>query len=115
MFIALASPARAIIASRTGKGNDVTADEFIQDLRQRVLGAPEISTDGYRPYQAAIRDSLRMGAEFTRLTNAFSKTLPNYVAGVSLYVAHYNAFMKHYGPRQPLRSVSPIGSERSAI
>ena len=154
-FIALASSARAIVAYRTGKRNEVTTDEFIQDLRQRVIGAPEISTDGFRPYQNAIRDafgnrvahgvivktysvthlavkeaarryspaqvvavareaisgvpaeistsyversnlSVRMGARrFTRLTNAFSKTLANHEAAVSLYVGHYNLCRVH--------------------
>ncbi|GAB9092032.1 hypothetical protein [Bradyrhizobium diazoefficiens] len=29
----------------------------MQDLRQRVIGAPEISTDGFHPYKTAIRDA----------------------------------------------------------
>ncbi len=45
-FIALASSTRAIIGYRTGKRDAATTDEFIQDLRSRVLGLPEISTDG---------------------------------------------------------------------
>jgi IS1 family transposase len=57
-FIALASSSRAIISYRTGKrqGNNTT-DEFVQDLRGRVIGSPEISTDGFLPYQPAIRDA----------------------------------------------------------
>lgn len=154
-FIALASSARAIVAYRTGKRNEATTDEFIQDLRERVLGAPEISSDGYRPYLNAIRDafgnriahgvvkktysvthlavkeaarryspaqvvavahdvvsgvpaeistsyverqnlSVRMGCRrFGRLVNSFSKTLPNHLAAVSLYVAHYNLCRVH--------------------
>lgn len=31
--------------------------EFIHDLRQRVIGLPEISTDGFLPYQNAILDA----------------------------------------------------------
>src|SRR6185312_2340908 len=49
-YVALASSTRAIIGYRTGKRDDVTTDDFIQDLRARVIGAPEISTDGFRPY-----------------------------------------------------------------
>jgi len=56
-FIALASSAKAIIAYHTGKRHGDTTDLFIQDLRQRVLGAPEISSDGWLPYQPAIRDA----------------------------------------------------------
>jgi IS1 family transposase len=56
-FIALASSSRAIIGYRTGKRQGGTTDEFVQDLRGRVIGSPEISTDGFLPYQPAIRDA----------------------------------------------------------
>jgi hypothetical protein len=29
----------------------------LHDLRQRVIGQPEISTDGFLPYRNSIRDS----------------------------------------------------------
>ncbi len=29
---------------------------FVQDLRERVIGQPEISTDGFHPYKLAIRN-----------------------------------------------------------
>jgi IS1 family transposase len=54
-FIALASSARAIIAYHTGKRTSETTDLFVQDLRERVLGVPEFSTDGYYPYTETIR------------------------------------------------------------
>jgi IS1 family transposase len=54
-FVAPASASRAIVAYRTGKRDTGTTQEFIADLRERVLGAPEISTDGFLPYQPAIR------------------------------------------------------------
>lgn len=45
------------LAYHTGKRNSDNTDTFIQDLRQRVIGMPEISTDGFLPYQNAIRDA----------------------------------------------------------
>jgi IS1 family transposase len=56
-FIALASSTKAIVAFQTGKRSTETTDLFIRDLRERVLGTPEISTDGYHPYRNAIRDA----------------------------------------------------------
>ena len=61
-FVALASSSRAIIAYRTGKRQGDTTDQFVQDLRERVIGSPEISTDGFRPYQPAIRDAFENSA-----------------------------------------------------
>ena len=43
----------AIIGYRTGKRDGATTDDFIQDLRQRVIGVPEISTDGLHYYKTA--------------------------------------------------------------
>lgn len=54
-YVGLASASRAIIAYRTGKRDSGTTHDFIADLRQRVIGSPEISTDGFKPYQNAIR------------------------------------------------------------
>jgi IS1 family transposase len=56
-YVALASSTRAIVGYRTGKRDTETADLFIRDLRDRVLGVPEISTDGYHPCRNAIRDA----------------------------------------------------------
>ncbi len=61
-FVALASSSRAIVGYRTGKRHTDTTDQFIQDLRQRVIGAPEISTDGFHPYRNAIRDAFQNSA-----------------------------------------------------
>lgn len=56
-FIALGASSRAIIAYRTGKRDTELTDQFIQDLRGRVIGSPEITTDGWHPYRNAIRDA----------------------------------------------------------
>src|SRR5258708_22668490 len=52
----MAASSRAIIGYLTGKRTTENTLDFVHDLRERVIGSPEISTDGYRPYQAAIRD-----------------------------------------------------------
>ena len=62
-FVALASSSRAIVGYRTGKRQgDNTTDQFVQDLRGRVIGSPEISTDGFLPYHPAIRDAFQNSA-----------------------------------------------------
>ena len=56
-YVALAASTKAILAYRTGKRDSENTDLFIRDLRERVLGTPEISTDGFHPYRNAIRDA----------------------------------------------------------
>jgi IS1 family transposase len=61
-FVALASSSRAIVAYRTGKRDSATAHDFVADLRERIIGSPEFSTDGFLPYQPAIRTEFRNSA-----------------------------------------------------
>ena len=56
-YIALGASTRAIIGYLTGKRTTENTDQFIQDLRQRVIGSPEISTDGTIFTKHAIRDA----------------------------------------------------------
>lgn len=53
-FIALAGTAKAIITYRTGKRTRANTEAFAMDLRRRVIGAPEISSDGWQSYPWAI-------------------------------------------------------------
>lgn len=55
IFLAVASSAKAIVSYCIGKRTEDTTEAFCADLRERVIGAPEISTDGFRPYMAAVR------------------------------------------------------------
>lgn len=54
-FIALSASSRAIVSYLTGKRDSGNTHNFIADLRERIIGSPEISTDGFLPYQSAIR------------------------------------------------------------
>lgn len=59
-FLALADTAKAIITYRVGKRTAENTQMFADDLRRRVVGAPEISTDGFNAYPWAI--SLAFGS-----------------------------------------------------
>ncbi len=50
VFIALAGAAKAIISYRVGKRNLENTHAFLMDVRDRVLGAPEISSDASGTY-----------------------------------------------------------------
>ena len=73
-FVGMSASAKAIISYRTGKRDSDTTDLFIQDLRQRVIGAPEISTDGFLPYQNAIRDAFNGRAAHGVIVKTYSVT-----------------------------------------
>lgn len=73
-FIALASSSRAIVSYLTGKRISENTDQFVQDIRQRVIGVPEISTDGFHPYKNAIRDAFAGRAAHGIITKTYSVT-----------------------------------------
>jgi IS1 family transposase len=73
-FIGMSASAKAIIAYRTGKRDMDNTDQFVQDLRQRVIGAPEISTDGFHPYKVAIRDAFNGKASHGVIVKTYSVT-----------------------------------------
>jgi IS1 family transposase len=57
VFIGMAGTQKAIVSFHVGKRDTDNTDRFIRDLRERVIGLPEISTDGFLPYLPAIRDA----------------------------------------------------------
>jgi len=58
-FIALAGTSKAIVSYYTGKRTSEAACAFAKDVRARVLGAPEISTDGLNAYPYAIEAAFK--------------------------------------------------------
>ncbi len=73
-FIALGSSSKAIISYMTGKRNGETTHQFIRDLRERVIGAPEISSDGLRYYGPAIREAFGNKVAYGKITKTYSVT-----------------------------------------
>jgi len=49
VFIAMAGTQNAIASWGVGKRNTDSTMDFLHDLRSRVIGQPEISTDGFHP------------------------------------------------------------------
>jgi IS1 family transposase len=54
IFLALAGAAKAIVSYRVGKRTAENTRAFVADLRARVVGAPEISSDAFNAYPVAV-------------------------------------------------------------
>ncbi len=61
VFLAMDAVSKLILSYRVGKRTGDNADAFAQDLRLRVLGRPQISTDAWNGYPEAI--SRHFGAD----------------------------------------------------
>jgi IS1 family transposase len=62
IYIAMDSTSKAIISWLVGKRNTRNAFRLADDVRHRVLGIPEISTDGYAPYVRAVDEAFQGNA-----------------------------------------------------
>jgi IS1 family transposase len=71
-FLALDGTSKAIIAHRTGKRDYRNTHLFISDLRQRVLGAPEISADAFRAYPRAIETEFGANVHFGTIDKKYA-------------------------------------------
>lgn len=74
VFIGMAGTQKAIVGFHVGKRDTDNTDQFIRDLRERVIGLPEISTDGFHPYRNAIRDAFGNRVAHGVVTKTYSVT-----------------------------------------
>ncbi len=64
VFLALAGAGKAIISWRVGKRNGENCRTFLADLRARVLGVPEISSDAFPAYPDAVERAFGIECTF---------------------------------------------------
>jgi hypothetical protein len=74
VFVGLAGSQKAIVSFHVGKRDSDNTDRFIRDLRERVIGLPEISTDGFLPYLPAIRDAFGNRVAHGQIIKTYSTT-----------------------------------------
>ena len=91
VFIALDATNKAILTYRVGKRDAETTRKFIADLRARVLGAPQISSDAFPAYEGAIEEAFGDDVHYGQIVkhyhgeppvNAARRYSPGWVVGV---------------------------------
>jgi len=91
VFVGLAALEKAIISYRVGKRDGATTREFVSDLRSRVLGSPQISSDAFEPYAGAIAQAFGDEVHYGQIVkhyrgeppiNAARRYSPGWVVGV---------------------------------
>ena len=93
VFLALADSAKAIVSFRVGKRTAEMTGDFLMDLRQRVIGAPEISSDAFFAYPNAVDAAFGADCSFgtiekhyavSKAHEASRRYSPGKVVGVSV-------------------------------
>jgi IS1 family transposase len=92
VFIGIDSNAKAILTYRVGKRNRETTREFVADLRERVLGNPQINSDMWQFYADAIKESFGEHVHYAQIKKYYAgepaidtarRYSPGWVVGVS--------------------------------
>lgn len=71
-FIALDATRKAIVAHVTGKRNEATTRAFVNDVWERIVNRPQITSDGFGPYIQAVAECFGDGADYAQLVKHYA-------------------------------------------
>jgi IS1 family transposase len=71
-FIALDATRKAIVSYVTGKRNEATTRFFVNDVWERIINKPQITSDGWGPYIEAVAECFGDGANFAQLVKHYA-------------------------------------------
>lgn len=71
-FVAFDPVSKLVPVVKTGKRDWQTTDAFIRDLRARVAGRIQISTDAFRPYVDAIERTFGADVDYAQITKTYA-------------------------------------------
>ena len=80
LWLALDADRKAIISYRVGKRAAEDANRFVADLRGRVVNRPQIITDAYLPYEAAVAEAFGGNVDYVML-NKKAGRVPSVMRG----------------------------------
>lgn len=72
LYIGMAANQKAILSYSVGKRTSETTNAFAADLRSRVLGRPQITSDGFQPYVEAVELAFGEEVDFAQLMKVYA-------------------------------------------
>lgn len=57
VFVGIDATSKLVVGYRVGKRDGANTSAFCVDLRKRIIGAPQVSTDGFKPCREAIEQA----------------------------------------------------------
>lgn len=70
-WVGLHSETELIISHLVGKRDGACANEFVQDLSDRILGRCQATSDGFKPYSDAVAEAWGADMDIAQLTNVY--------------------------------------------
>lgn len=75
-YIGMDAARKAIISYSVGKRTPATTNTFAQDLRDRIVNRPQITTDGFGPYIDAIERAFGHDVDYAMLVKQYAVSAP---------------------------------------
>jgi len=76
IFSGICPISKAVISHRVGRRNEVTTDDFVEDLANRIVGRFQLSSDAWGSYKPAVLSHLGGRVDYGTLHKTY-KTDPN--------------------------------------
>lgn len=73
VFVGMDADTKLIISHLVGKRDAASAYYFIRDLKNRVQGRPQVTTDGFKPYINAIEDCFGADVDYAQLVKLYGQ------------------------------------------
>jgi IS1 family transposase len=73
VFVGMDADTKLVISHLVGKRDAASAYYFIRDLKDRVQGRPQVTTDGFKPYISAIEDCFGADVDYAQLVKLYGQ------------------------------------------
>lgn len=71
VFIGMDADTKLVISHLVGKRDATSAYNFMRDLKDRVQGRPQVTTDGFKPYINAVDDTFGIDVDYAQLVKLY--------------------------------------------
>jgi IS1 family transposase len=72
VFLAASASSKVIVSFQVGKRNEANTKAFIWDLRERIINAPELSTDAFPAYEGAIEEAFGIECRYGQIIKSYA-------------------------------------------
>jgi IS1 family transposase len=86
VFVGMDADTKLVISHLVGKRDASSTYYFMRDLRERVTGRIQLTTDGFKPYRPAVEDTFGGDVDYAQLVKVYGE-VPKGAGGRGWYAA----------------------------
>jgi IS1 family transposase len=86
VFVGMDADTKLVISHLVGKRGASSTYYFMRDMRERVVGRIQLTTDGFKPYRPAVEDTFGGDVDYAQLVKVYGE-VPKGAGGRGWYAA----------------------------